>query len=139
MRKTSIDTYYKILNNGMLSKRRQEVYEEIYKNGPASIADVRQRFRSFNPEMSDSSVSTRFSELERLGVIEEVGKKKDERTGNECTLWDITNNLPVKLKKGQTRKEQVDELLKYITTLVRKIAFVHKDELLAIYYKVTRL
>jgi len=140
MRQTSIDTYHTILNNGMLSKRRQEVYEEIYQNGPKSIADVRQKFRNINPEMSDSSVSTRFSELERLGVIQEVGKKKDERTGNECTLWDVTSNLPIKFEKEKTKKEKKEELLKDIIELGETLTSKNqRKKLLDIYYKLKEL
>ena len=139
MRQTSILTFQRIKESGMLSKRRFQVYEELFHYGPKTIGEVRQKFRSVHPKMSDSSISSRFSELERMNVVTTVGFKDDENTGNRCTLWDVTDNMPVKLDKQPyghvraQRKATHEELIAKISELSNIIDLRHKFQILEIY------
>lgn len=99
MRQTSIDVYHQIRDEGLLSKRRLQVYETIYLHGPitqmetAKIADI-----------LDHSVTPRFAELEKMGVIATVGERDCTRTGRKVLMWDVTGRLPTKFEKPHTRK-----------------------------------
>lgn len=102
MRQTSIAAYHEIENNGLLSKRRCQVYDFIFKNGPVTCRETIKSISSLlgqNVTITYSSFSSRFSELERMGVLTVIGKKLDPDTKHEVMLWDVTSKLPIKLSK----------------------------------------
>lgn len=105
MRQTSIDAYNKIRSEGLLSTRRFEVYDYIFKHGPCTAKDVIRAKQP--PGTSGGTYTSRFSELERLGVIKDIGTVKCKHTGLSVTLWETTDNLPkgkIKTTQGHSRK-----------------------------------
>lgn len=104
-RKTSIEAYNKIKENGLLSKRRFQVYEYLYKNGPCIARQIHKDLAVFGTNVS--GYMGRLSELRDAGVVAEVGKVVDKETGHKVLLWDVTKNLPVKLEKPKRIKCKV--------------------------------
>ena len=105
-RQTSIDCYNKIQAQGLLSKRRMEVYEAIYKNSPCSASEI------FNVRNLKTNQSGRFTELRDLGVIYEKGIKKCNVTGKNVIEWDLTDRLPIDKKVITiTKKDKILDAL----------------------------
>ena len=111
----SIDAYHTIINNGLLSKRRTEVYKLIALHGAQTQNEVFRRALVDNPNTLQNSFNPRFAELERLGVISVVGSKKDEVSGMTCSLWESTGNLPSKVKKSLTMTEKYHLALDFMS------------------------
>jgi hypothetical protein len=120
-RETSIEAYHKIEAEGLLSRRRWEVYDFVYKHGPVIVRDA---WKSIAPGTSTGSISTRFSELERMGVLKEVGQQLDESTGMTVILWDVTENLPREIEKEKipaTKIELINALCEQIEAIIPRI------------------
>jgi len=96
IRQTSIDTYIKIESEGLLSKRRFEVYSELYKNGPLTRSEIARNISFIGYA---GNVSARLTELRASGVVVEIGEKKCNVTDQQVILWDVTKNLPIEIKK----------------------------------------
>lgn len=88
VRDTSIEVYNKIKADGLLSKKRFELYDHIYHYGPLTASSA---FKALGWKTNQSG---RFTELEQRGVIRAIGKTEDADTGHTVTLWDITSHLP---------------------------------------------
>lgn len=120
-RDTSIEAYNKIKADGLLGKRRFQVYQELYFNGPKTANQVVRTIQADHPDIKDASLHGRLSELRDLGVVREVGFHNDEISGNRNILWDVTSHLPVKPPKKPTRKERkeiIKDLLKGVVDTV---------------------
>ena len=104
-RQTSIDCYNEIKANGLLSKRRLEVYEAIFKAAPCTTNEALMFIHS-----GSHGVGSRTTELRELGVIYEKGVKKCLVTGRSVIEWDLTDNLPKDIKlKTNTKKSRVND------------------------------
>ena len=115
-RLTSIGTYNDIKANGLLSKRRWEVYDVLYNMGPMTANEMVRYFQGVYPDRNSSGWNGRFSELERLGVVTNIGTRIDEISGHECILWDVTDKLPTKPEKKPKRPSK-KELIQKIEEL----------------------
>lgn len=119
IRQTSIDCYHQIKAEGLLTKRRLEVYEAIYNSAPCTSAEaMRGRINSTNV-LSQSRA--RFTELRELGVIYEKGEKKCSVTGRKAILWDLTDKLPIKTKllNNTNKKRRIDDALNALRELYK--------------------
>ena len=85
IRKTSIVAYREIQDNGLLSKRRWQTYDDLFHNGPSTSRDCEDRLGDRNVEW---------------GVAEKVGEVTCSKTGHQVTLWDVNANLPRKPSGG---------------------------------------
>jgi len=95
IRDTSIESYNRIQSEGLLSKLRWAVYNHIFHNGPCTGPDTENKLGgSDNGGHFTNSITPRFAELERLGVIKSVGYRKSELTDHRQILWDVTRNIP---------------------------------------------
>jgi hypothetical protein len=109
-RQTSIDCYNQIKAEGSLSKRRLEVYEAIYNLAPCTSSEAMSgRLNSINV-LSQSRV--RFTELRELGVIYEKRVRKCSVTGRNVIEWDLTDRLPIVIKKSTDTKKNELQILK---------------------------
>lgn len=97
-RDTSIQAYNMIKDNGMLSRRRFQVYDVLFKHGPLTQNEAF-KYISKNDNVTQQSIGPRFAELQRAGAIQEVGKTLCSITGNLCIKWDVTKKLPTKIEK----------------------------------------
>lgn len=111
VRKTSINVYNEIKNNGLLSKRRFEIYSAVFKYGPVTAMEV------FKKLKLNTNQSGRFSELRDMGVIQEVGEKQCSITGRTAIIWEATDNLPKEINTKQSKKEKKDYILDVLRSL----------------------
>jgi len=113
VRETSIECYNEIKSNGLLTKRRLEVYEAIYNFAPCTASEV---FKANNLETNQSG---RFTELRNLGVIYEVRTRKCNITKRTAIEWDLTDRLPKMVKPNSNSKPK--NLKKCILYLINKM------------------
>jgi len=116
-RQTSIDCYNKIKQEGLLSKRRLEVYEALLSSAPCTSTEA---IRNAKTTFGIFGVSSRFTELRDLGVIYERGEKQCSITGRNVIEWDLTDRLPINIKKtNKTKKQKKDEALESLRNLYK--------------------
>jgi hypothetical protein len=118
-RQTSIDCYNQIKSEGLLSKRRLEVYEALLNSAPCTSAEALVNVLDSNNVLSQSRA--RFTELRDLRVIYEKGVKKCSVTNRIAIEWDLTDNIPVSfISKTKTLKQKVKELSFMVNELNKK-------------------
>jgi hypothetical protein len=118
-RQTSIDCYNEIKEEGLLSTMRFKVYEAILNNAPCTSAEVLSTMLSKNSAITSSRA--RFTELRELGVIYEVQNRKCTITGRTSIEWDLTDRLPVNVKKtNKTKNQKVNDALNSLRELYKK-------------------
>lgn len=120
-RRTSIDVYHQIEAEGLLSKRRWEVYDYLFKHGPLTQREVSDSIAT--EYAHHQSYTPRFAELEARGVIESVGERPCSVTGRNVLVWDVTDRLPVEpdatgKPKPMPRKEVQQRMKAYREVLV---------------------
>ena len=97
MRPTQVAAFKNIKENGLLSRMRFLVYQAIYwlqDDQQGVTSGELDRFISRQIATWTRSPSPRLSELVRLGVIEEIGKRKCSVTGQTVIEYRTTDNLP---------------------------------------------
>lgn len=128
VRDTSIDAYYEIRDNGLLSERRFEVYDCLYRIKEGTASEVFQEFRKvYGKNISSNGSGSRLSELRDMGVIQEKGTKVCPITGQTVILWTTTNQLPTKLNKKSAIYKYVCEECNNSFDTPRRIHF-HNDD-----------
>jgi len=116
-RQTSIDCYNEIRANGLLPKRRLETFEAIFKSAPCTRQEALEHTNPLNPL---SLSAARFTELRRLGVIYEKSVRPCKVTGRNVIEWDLTDRLPISLKKtNKTKKQRVSDTLNSLRELYK--------------------
>jgi len=138
MRQTSIECYKQIKAEGLLSKRRLEVLETLLKSAPCTSSEA---ITKSGAKFGVFGVSSRFTELRDLGVIYEVRVRKCTVTNRNVIEWDLTDNLPFKLKKNKTKskKTKINEVLSLIERLGKNLTEAEKVELRKIYHLVKKI
>lgn len=114
-RQTSIDCYNKIKSEGLLAKRRLEVYEAIFKNAPCTTNEALKDIYS-----GSHGVGSRTTELRDLGVIYEKGIRPCKVTGRNVIEWDLTDKLPIDAKVyTDTKKDRINNSLNALRELYK--------------------
>ena len=117
-RQTSIDCYNKIKQEGLLSNMRLKVYEAILRKAPCTSGEAFAIMTTKENQISQSRA--RFTELRELGVIYEVQNRKCTITGMNVIEWDLTDRLPVNMKKtNKTKKHRTDDALNSLRELFK--------------------
>ena len=117
-RQTSIDCYNKIKSEGLLSNMRFKVYEAILRKAPCTSGEAFATMTTKENQISQSRA--RFTELRELGVIYEVQNRKCKITGMNVIEWDLTDRLPIKIKKSnKTKKQKIDDALNLLRELYK--------------------
>ncbi len=99
MRDTSLAAYNYIVANGILGSRRMEVYETLFRYGPLTKNEVWKKLNS-----GRDGVHQRFSELRRMGAIQQKEKRVCSITGMLAYTWDVTPNIPGKIENKIQRR-----------------------------------
>jgi len=110
VRDTSREIYFRIKEDGTLSKKRWELYDIIYKHGPMTGNEAFQHTQLFTLQGYRHNVYSRLGELREMGVIKEVGTRVCSVTNELVILWDVTSNLPTKFEKKKSAKQIIAEL-----------------------------
>lgn len=108
MRTTSLEVYHQIKQEGLLSKMRWLVYEDVFQNGPCTSAQSFKRIIGSNGSRSLTQSRARFTELRDMGAFKELGTTRCPVTGRKAILWDVTSKAPTQLKR-ETRKSYACE------------------------------
>lgn len=104
-RKTSLEVYERIKREGLLSERRQQVYDILYEFGPLTGGQVAVKMRLDHGVRGVSeSVRNRLTELREWGCVEELEDIDCPVTGNRSILWDVNGKAPEKPKEKRKRK-----------------------------------
>lgn len=90
-RKTSSITYRAIVDEGLLSPLRLEIYTMLFIHGPMTCKEVTKRIGA-----ERDSISPRMQEMVRMGVVEETGERMCSVSDRLAVLWDVTDQLPRK-------------------------------------------
>jgi hypothetical protein len=138
IRQTSIDCYNIIKSNGLLSKRRLEVFEALIKIAPCTATELQ---KSMDFDNGGRDCMKRISELRDLGVIYEKRERSCSITGKNVIEWDLTDKLPLKEKAPVvTKKQKIEEVLNEISALGKKLSNEEeKKDLRSIYLKIKAL
>ena len=116
MKKTSLDTYKKIKEEGLLSRKRFEVYNYIYKR--KKPVTIKEAHNALGNGCAGGTVTSRFSELESMGVIRVVGEDKTGK--NVQNLYSVTGSLPSKYEKPMSRSEKLTMVVRSLNAIVQK-------------------
>lgn len=96
-RHTSIETFKAITESGLVSKLRKEVYIALFECGESTALELyTERFKN---KYRDHSITPRFSELEKIGIVESVYERPCKISGRNAIVWITNNNMPIKLEK----------------------------------------
>ena len=118
IRQTSIEAYNRIKQNGLLSRRRFEVYDSLYSFGPVTANELFSNMKLKNKTLnqSNTNVRARLNELRELGTAQELGKKICSITKQNVIIWDVTSEVPIKVEKKLTNSQ----IIKALAALVKK-------------------
>jgi hypothetical protein len=126
-RSTSIEAYKHIQETGLLTKLKWDIYKALYHDGPLTQNELISRNFHNTPTRS---LTPRFAELNRLGVIRVVGRRMCSTSGRDALVWDVTSNLPVPEVKRESLKQQLKAAEEKLN-LYRDIVADHFHELMA--------
>lgn len=98
IRQTSVSAFHTIKENGLLSRKRLEVYSIIAKHGPLNCRQIIE-IAAKGTVTNTGAISGRLSELVNLDVIESAFERPCPTTGHVTIFWQITDRLPKKIKK----------------------------------------
>jgi len=101
IRKTSIEAYKRIKDEGLLSQRRWQVYDLLYKHGPMTGSQLAIEFKTKYGSLAPNAgnMVTRLGELRDAGAAEELGTRICPITSHRAIIWDVTGKLPKKTTK----------------------------------------
>lgn len=136
VRSTTKEAYEAIKENGLLSNTRFIVYEILCKYGPLTANEMRMYA---SKDVNSGVFSTRLSELERMGVVNIIGKRICKTSGYNALVWDVNNNMPTKLLKELTKNEKKKNVLNLVKELGLIIDIKWKDSLRKIYKEIENL
>jgi hypothetical protein len=115
MRKTSIEAYKAIVEEGIVPEAAAAAYRALHNRGPMTQNELKREIRHAGYYAVNSETARkRISELSAMDVVEIVGKRACTVTGRTCYLWDVTGKMPVRVE----RKESKDETIKRLTARV---------------------
>lgn len=112
IRTTSIEVYKFLEQNGTLSEKRWEVYATVYNNGPMTSAEAFSKINEGKSIKSLTQSRARFTELRGMGLLKETGERVCKITGHNVIEWDVTDQLPLKLEKAETRASKTEKIIK---------------------------
>jgi len=114
---TSKIAYKTIIENGLLSKRRLEVYQILLKYGPLTAYEIVEKARTKYPSANQTGFNARLSELREMGVVEKDGEKLNKISGHNNIIWKLNDKLPKKLENKKSKDKIIKELKEKIFTL----------------------
>lgn len=120
-RKTSINTYHRIVADGLLSKKRLQVYNIIYNKGPINCRGII-KVAANGCVTNTGAISGRLSELEERGVIYVAFEDICPDTGNNTMFYATTDNLPTDPPPRVTNKQIIAKLEKENAALKKQLA-----------------
>ena len=118
VKRTSKATFRAIIDEGLLSKQRLNVYKLLFVCGPLTGREVNQRLETV-------SGHKRLSELKRLDVVDTYGSKTCGVTGRHAEAWDVTGRMPL-APEHATSPHPKKRMLQEVSRGVRLAAVLRK-------------
>lgn len=112
--KVSIDNYRLAEIEGLLSKRRAEVFRVIARIQPCTYSQVIHEFREARTFESSTTYQARIVELNKLGVIRSLKIESCPITKRQANFWVVTGNFPTEIKTVPTPKPKDTEALRLL-------------------------
>lgn len=104
MNNTGGHAYAAIKGSGLLGQLQLDVAKVIIENGPITQGETwSEHFTS----RQRHDIGPRFAELEKRGVIEQVGTRACRYTGVDGKTYMATGNLPTPREKFKTKKQRL--------------------------------
>lgn len=116
MESTSTNTFKEILDVGLLSKRRAQVYEQLIKYGPCTASELRSALSEDQISWAEHA-HKRLLELEQQGVAKRSQIRKCKISGFRAWEWEAVTGTPRKLPAG---KKSCDKFQKVIVASCSK-------------------
>lgn len=117
-RQTSIEVYRQIEREGLLGRLQLMVYDVLFHRGPLTSGEL---WKFHFPELQRQSLTPRLIELERMGAVRSGEKRACQFSGRDCVEWDVTDGLPVKPVKTETKDEVIARLQARVAELEKEI------------------
>jgi hypothetical protein len=129
-RNTSKEAYDEISDNGLLSKRRFQVYHILYNFGPMTAGEIFQKGLEFDfwGINAKATICTRCGELKDRQVATIIGTRKDQYSKFNNWIWDVTDGLPVSPPKKVSSKTKINKLKSAIKFLMPKVNKQSQDQ-----------
>lgn len=131
-RKTSIKVFQQIKDEGLLSKRRWQVYSILFESGPLTGAQVAETTKKVYGAWAHSeTIRNRLTELRDCGCVAEVGEVDCPISGRRVIHWDVTSSLPRRDQPGSKREKirrQISSYRKKIRALDRVLERMDSSE-----------
>lgn len=135
MRSTSLAAYITIRDTNLLSAKRWQAYDALYRS-PGSLTHNELQARIDEEFYGDAThgravyrnnIVARLGELRDMGVVVEVGEKECSISGMTCIAWDVTDKLPRKLTKSlkPTRNQRIDAMGKLLKEMIAHLESRH--------------
>lgn len=105
-RKTSIEVWQQINQEGLLTKMQRKALQVIAWHGPVTGSEL-------DAHSNSRYMHQRISELFAVGVIRQAGRKKCSVTNRSVMAWESTGAMPHETLKGignQKHKSKIKEL-----------------------------
>lgn len=100
-RKTSLEAYNMIKDNGWLSAKRWQAYDALFHSKGNLThnelqAEIEKKVSPNNRLIYRNNIVARLGELRQMGVVDEKGERKCRISGMNCIIWDVNDKLPTK-------------------------------------------
>jgi hypothetical protein len=108
VREYCVENYRKIIAEGLLSKRREQYFEALWDFGKPATGG---QLGELTPDVGVSqnrNITTRLRELQKMGVVVELGYVTCPVTKVKAMLWDVTGGLPQKLERSKPKVKNSD-------------------------------
>lgn len=103
-RPTSWAAYNHLVASGGLPERQAEIYDIVWHHGPGTSAEIAQRA---GREWTQSDTRSRWSELVKKGVLQEVGERSCQVTGYEKIVYEVTDRvMPLDIDRQEASMEE---------------------------------
>lgn len=119
VRETSIEAYNEIKSSGVLSARRWEIYDCLFRHGPLTANEIFRRIMG-RSGINQANVPARLNELVKMGAVKETGKRDCSVTNVVVLEFDVTSKIPSVLEKKLTKKQKVESIVKDLREFCRK-------------------
>ena len=101
VRGTSKAVYHSIVASGLLGEMQQAVFDCLYRYGPMTGSEIDEKLTG-----SRGHYHKRLSELKKMDVVEEVGKRTCKVTGRVALVWGCSGRIARKYSPSRSRAER---------------------------------
>jgi len=114
---TSREAYTYCVENGLISRRVEEVLEVVLESGPMNQTMAHQAIvrKTGIVGLEKYSISPRFATLERMGLIRSIGQQACPVTRRSTIFYEATNSRPICTEAEANNAAPRRALLKTLT------------------------